>query len=106
MASDGTHVWVVNNAFGFPCDTPGPSVYCNDPGSVTELNASDGAVVQTITVGQNPSAIAVDGAHVWIFNSGYYGDWGGPYITELNASDGSFAQTIAVTVQAPAGIQA
>ncbi len=94
VASDGTHVWVVNNAFGFPCDTPGPSVYCNDPGSVTELNASDGTVVQTITVGQNPSAIAVDGAHVWIFNSGYYGDWSGPYITELNASDGSFAQTI------------
>ena len=60
--------------------------------SVTELNASDGSWVQTLSGGSYgfnaPYAIAVDGAHVWVANSS------GDSVTELNASNGSWVQTL------------
>ena len=42
---------------------------------MTELNASTGAVVQTIDVGPQPSGISSDGTHVWVadFNDGIPG---------------------------------
>ena len=52
VSSDGTHVWVAN--------------YRDD--TVTELNASTGAVVQTIAVGNGPDAVSSDGTHVWVTN--------------------------------------
>ena len=61
-----------------------------DDSTVTELNASTGAVVQTIAVGFNPDGVSSDGTHVWVAN---YGD---NTVTELNASTGSVVQTIAV----------
>ena len=57
-SSDGTHVWVSN---------------WND-GTVTELSASTGAFIQSITVGNatsQPDGIASDGSHVWV---AVYGD--------------------------------
>jgi hypothetical protein len=36
---------------------------------VTELNASDGSVVNTIGVGSGPTGISSDGAHVWVSNT-------------------------------------
>ncbi|MGA2969635.1 MAG: hypothetical protein ABSE75_07505, partial [Acidimicrobiales bacterium] len=70
------NVWVANPA--------GPS----GQGSVTELNASDGSLVQVINSSADgfvePDAIAVSGGDVWVANGG----WGqGGSITELNASD-------------------
>lgn len=41
ISSDGTHVWVANSA-----------------GTVTELDASTGAVIQTISVGSDPGGIS------------------------------------------------
>ena len=76
VSSDGTHVWVVNGA---------PS-----SNSVTELDASTGAVVQTIGVGSGPEAISSDGTHVWVVNEG------GNSVTELDASTGAVVQTIGV----------
>ena len=62
---DGTHVWVANSSGD----------------SVTELNASDGSWVRTLSGGSyrfnNPLAIAVDGTHVWV------ADANGNSVTEL-----------------------
>ncbi len=69
VSSDGTHVWVAGS-------------------SVTELDASTGAVVQTIGVGSGP--ISSDGTHVWVV------DEGGNSVTELDASTGAVIQTIGV----------
>ena len=71
VSSDGTHVWVAGS-------------------SVTELDASTGAVVQTIGVGSGAEAISSDGTHVWVVNEG------GNSVTELDASTGAVVQTIGV----------
>ncbi|HXQ43194.1 MAG TPA: hypothetical protein VN816_01025, partial [Acidimicrobiales bacterium] len=58
--------------------------------TVTELDASTGAVVQTIAVGSDPFGVSSDGTHVWVANNG------GNTVTELDASTGAVVQTIAV----------
>jgi YVTN family beta-propeller protein len=80
VSSDGTHVWSANAN-----------------GTVTELNASNGSVVQKITVAGTPFGVSSDGTHVWV------ADYSGNTVTELNASDGSVVQTIAVGSE-PTGI--
>ena len=76
IASDGTHVWVANN----------------DGNSVTELNASTGALVKVISGSRyefnDPDAIASDGTHVWVANDD------GNSVTELNASTGGLVKVI------------
>ncbi len=56
IASDGTHMWVVNNNFA-------------ENGTVTELNP-DGSVAGTFPAGNRPVAIASDGTHMWVTNKG------------------------------------
>jgi YVTN family beta-propeller protein len=77
VSSDGTHVWVANEGAE----------------TVTELKASTGSIVRTITIpetGYAPDAISSDGTHVWVTSGGIsYQD-----VTELNASNGSIVQTI------------
>src|SRR5664279_3726464 len=48
-AFDGSHIWVANYTSG----------------SVTELEASDGAIVGTFSAGANPIGLAFDGANLW-----------------------------------------
>jgi DNA-binding beta-propeller fold protein YncE len=76
IADDGTHVWVANLASN----------------TVTELNTSDGSVVQVLSAKDYgfdaPRAIAVAGAHVWVANAD------SSTVTELNASDGSLVQIV------------
>ena len=76
IASDGSHVWVVN--------TSGDSV--------TEIDGQDGSLVQLLSGGRyafnQPTAIAFDGSHLWITNGG------GRSVTEINASDGSWIRTL------------
>jgi YVTN family beta-propeller protein len=81
VSSDGSHVWV--------------AVFANS--LVTELNASDGSVVQSIGVGANPASISSDGTHVWVANSG------DNTVSELDASDGSVVQSIGAGTN-PSGI--
>jgi hypothetical protein len=79
MVFDGTHIWVAN------------SFYQSGVGSsVTELNASDGSFVQTVSVStiDAPTAIAFDGTHLWVTNAG------SDSVRELNASDGSIVRTL------------
>jgi DNA-binding beta-propeller fold protein YncE len=63
---DGTDVWVANM------------------GGLTELNAATGAPIRVVTGPSyefdDPSAIAADGAHLWVANSG------ADSVTELPAS--------------------
>ena len=73
--SDSTHVWMVNLTAG----------------TVTELDASDGSFVQTISGFGDPDSVSSDGTHVWVVNSF------DRTVTELDASDGSFVQTIPVS---------
>jgi YVTN family beta-propeller protein len=66
-----------------------------DGGTVSELDASTGSVIQTITVGSNfpfggPGGVSSDGTHVWVINGG------NRTVSELNASTGSVIQTITV----------
>ena len=75
ISSDGTHVWVANEGENM----------------VTELSASNGAVVQTIPVSNNPYAISSDGTHVWVTN------WGDNMLTELSASTGAVRQFLWAT---------
>jgi hypothetical protein len=37
---------------------------------VSKLRASDGALLGTFAVGTNPSALAFDGANIWVANFG------------------------------------
>jgi len=53
VSSDGTHVWVTNEG----------------DNTVTEIEASTGAVAQTIAVGSNPEAVSSDGTDVWVANT-------------------------------------
>ena len=62
ISSDGTDVWAATGE------------------GVTEIDASTGAVVQTITVGDDPAGISSDGTHVWVTN------FGSKSVTELSAS--------------------
>jgi DNA-binding beta-propeller fold protein YncE len=82
LAFDGAHIWVANASL-----------------EVSELNASDGSLVRTISPTNCPSCgitypagIAFDGAHIWVANwgEGLYGD----SVIELNASDGSLVRTL------------
>ena len=79
IAVDGGHVWVANERGD----------------SVTELNAGDGSLVQTLSGDRYgfdypayPALIAVDGADVWIASRT------GSSLTELNAGDGSLVRTV------------
>jgi hypothetical protein len=90
IAVDGAHVWVVSDPL-------------SGDGSVTELNASDGSWVRTLSGGRYgfryPSAIAADGTHIWVANDPETGDGEPPQpgdgsVTELNASDGSWVRTL------------
>ena len=75
ISFDGAHIWVTNWSGN----------------SVTELDASDGAWVQTLSGGSygfdQPNGIAFDGTHIWVINVG------GNSVTELEASDGTWVQT-------------
>ena len=76
LAFDGTHLWVAN--------------YSGN--SLTELNASDGSWVRTLSGGSygfnGPLGVAFDGTHLWVTN------YTGSSVTELNASDGSWVRTL------------
>ena len=52
IAFDGANMWVAN----FNSD------------NVTELRASDGALLGTFSVGSQPNAVAFDGANIWVAN--------------------------------------
>ena len=86
IAADGTHVWVSNST------------------SDTELNASTGAVVQTVSPpGQQfAESIASDGTHVWVASSD------DNEVIELDASTGAVVQTLsdpAYGLDWPSGIR-
>ena len=72
IAVDGTHVWVVNY-----------------DGTVTELNASDGSWIRTVTCHCSDS-ILTNGTHIWVANPE------SATVTELNADDGSQVRTLPV----------
>jgi YVTN family beta-propeller protein len=55
---------------------------------VSEINASTGAVTDTIAVGNSPSAISSDGTNVWVANSG------AKSISEIDASNDTVLKTI------------
>jgi hypothetical protein len=79
-AFDGTHMWVANWGSGYP----------PPQNTLTELNASDGSFVRTVTVGSNPYGICFDGSNIWTAN---YGDG---TVSEVRASDGTTLATITV----------
>ena len=77
---DGSHIWVAN-------------VGSN---SVTELNASDGSLVGTYSIGSGtqPAGIAFDGTNIWVSNLGSNN------VTKLNGSTGAVIGTYASGYQA------
>jgi DNA-binding beta-propeller fold protein YncE len=79
-AFDGTHMWVANWGSGYP----------PPQNSLTELNASDGSFVRTVTVGNNPYGICFDGSNIWTANNG------DGTVSEVRASDGTTLATITV----------
>jgi hypothetical protein len=89
----GGHVWVANGEEGKN------SVPLHN--SITELNASNGALVRVINAKADhfnaPAAFAVSGTHLWVLNAG------GDSITELNASNGALVRVINARAGASAG---
>ena len=81
IAVVGTHIWVVNPTGD----------------SVTELDASNGSWVRTLSGGSYhftyPFGIAVSGTHIWVVNGGPPGSGHG-WVTELDASNGSWVRTL------------
>ena len=62
---------------------------------MTELNASDGSWIRTLSnttdsryTFSDPYGVAFDGSHIWVAN------YGNDSVTELKASDGSFVQKL------------
>ena len=84
VSSDGTHVWVTQASQG--------------AGTVSEIDASTGTVVKTITVGSDPYAVSSDGTHVWVVNRGVYEDGGfeDGTVSEIDAATGTVVNTITV----------
>jgi DNA-binding beta-propeller fold protein YncE len=80
VSSDGSDVWVTNSNGGA------------GSGSVTELDASTGAVIQVIKAKKygfaHPYGVSSDGIHVWVTN------FGDNSVTEFDASTGALVQVI------------
>ena len=74
VSSDGGEVWVTN-AF---------------ENTVSEIEASSGAVIRTIPVGDRPTGVSSDGTHVWVANA-FEGT-----VSEIEASSGTVIRTIPV----------
>jgi YVTN family beta-propeller protein len=81
VSSDGTHVWVASQAAG----------------TVTEIDASTGAVVRTIGVGTEPFGVSSDGTHVWVTNLHDNS------VSEIDAASGAVVNTIGVGAR-PGGV--
>ena len=81
LAFDGTNIWA-------------PSTGTNSaPGStVKKLQASDGQILGTFTVGSVPEAMAFDGANIWVSNNG------SGTVTELRVRDGASLGTFPVGI--------
>lgn len=95
-AGDGRVVQVIKGSFAGPnaIAVSGNVVWVsNDGGSVTELNAQTGQLIQQ-PIGDSsyrfdqPDAIVADGPHVWVAN------FCSSTVTELNASDGTLVQVL------------
>lgn len=95
IADDGTHLWVTSPAGDWedPAISPDGLPLNHGSGSVTELSASDGAVIRTLSGSKYqfnmPAGITADGTHVWVSNLDY-----GRWVIELKASDGSVIRTL------------
>jgi YVTN family beta-propeller protein len=76
VSSDGTHVWVTNDA----------------DSTVSELEAASGTVIRTIPVGAGPGGMSWDGTHVWVASDGPSGTEG--TVSEIDASSGSPASRV------------
>ncbi len=87
ISSDGTHVWVSNSGYWI-----GPTLdQTRVSGSVTELDASTGAVVGVIQGSANslevPFALSSDGTNVWVAD-------GGEAVDQIDAATGAVVQVI------------
>jgi YVTN family beta-propeller protein len=74
IAYDGTNMWVANWI----------------DNTVTEINASTGAIVNTIAVGTNPDCVTFDGAK----NTIWVGDYYDGKVDAIDASSGSVVDTV------------
>jgi hypothetical protein len=95
VSSYGTHIWMAKESAEEPKESAEEQSPHNS--TVTELNASTGAVGQTIPVGLEALGVSSDGTHVGAANNAFIP--GGSRcavasVTELNASDGSVVETI------------
>jgi hypothetical protein len=70
-------------------------------GAVIKFRASDGAVLDTFTVGEDPQGLAFDGTYMWVVNTSD-GHPNGT-VTKMRASDGVAVGTFNVAV-GPVGI--
>jgi hypothetical protein len=95
IADDGTHLWVASSSGDWddPAISPDGLPLNHGSGSVTELSASDGSVIRTLSGSKyqfnDPAGIAADGTDVWVTNLDY-----GRWVIELNASNGSVIRTL------------
>jgi outer membrane protein assembly factor BamB len=87
LAVTDAHVWVVNE---------GVKGNSHGTGSITELDARNGALIRVIAVGtarfDNPAAIAISGSRVWVTNLETSSDGGS--VTNLDEHDGSIIRVV------------
>lgn len=75
IAFDGTYVWVANP---------------NSSSTILKIDLSANAVVNTVTVGSTPFALAFGGGFLWVAN------WGSNTVSKIDASTSAIVATISV----------
>jgi hypothetical protein len=78
VAFDGTNIWVTNREVQLQTVTklrPSDGILCQPdcPGQVMKVRASDGLVLGSFNVRNEPDGVVFDGANIWVANtfSGY-----------------------------------
>ena len=104
--ADGKQLSSDTQALNFPWDIAAGDGYAwvanggGSPGSVTRISATTGAVTQLAGPSHdiaNPTAVAIQGSHVWVANLGaktHTGFTGFGSVTELDASTGTVLKSI------------
>jgi hypothetical protein len=103
IAAAGTYIWVANDPQTGDGQTPKPG-----DGTMTQLNASNGSLVRTLTARRYqfdfPGSIATAGNDIWVVNA-WGGSTGNGSLTELNASTGALVRTVSgPTINGPVDI--
>ena len=112
IAAAGSRIWVASNRYGGGSDINDGGQFENGVNSITEINATTGALIRSITAPRYqltwPSAIAATPNAIWVANNGSASGGNAPNaVTEINATTSALIRVISASryrLTYPAGI--